>query len=190
MFVPTIKYKKVNETQDISNSISALSISGSTTTTEIKSQDDLKQNETAMKSASTKTEEKVEKPKEQSDDKKEEPVKQDYSFSFEEEEEDDATIEVDPEDKERVIITLSTGKKYSADRYCPHAGADLSYLGKVGENDYPPEIGPIVMCTLHYWEFALEREGKGSGGMATINACPVEVAEKCAASKANKKLDW
>lgn len=115
---------------------------------------------------------------------KTEPVKvttvPDYSF---EEEEEDSTISVDPNDKERIIVTLSTGKQFTADRYCPHAGADLSYHGKVSEHDYPPEIGPVLMCPIHYWEFALEKGGKGGGGWATINACEV----KCPPSP---KLDW
>ncbi|KAI9476127.1 MAG: hypothetical protein EXX96DRAFT_288951 [Benjaminiella poitrasii] len=111
----------------------------------------------------------------------------DFSYSFEEEE-GDSKIEVDPNDKERIIVTLSTGKKYSADRYCPHVGADLSYHGRVSEDDYPPEIGPVLMCSIHYWEFALEKEGKGGGGWATINACSLE--KDCAFREEKKKLEW
>ena len=60
----------------------------------------------------------------------------------------------------------------------------------MAEDDYPPEIGPVLMCPIHYWEFALEKGGRGGSGFTSINACPVEVAEKCAASEDKKKLDW
>ncbi|ORZ16467.1 hypothetical protein BCR42DRAFT_415095 [Absidia repens] len=112
------------------------------------------------------------------------------------EEKDDATITVDPSDDERILITLSDGKtQYTADRYCPHAGADLSYLGQVDEDEYPPEIGPILVCSLHYWEFALKRAGRGANGVATINACPFSAAEGDGQSDgvtchAKNKLDW
>lgn len=104
------------------------------------------------------------------------------------EEKEDASITVDPNDDERILITLSDGiTQYTADRYCPHAGADLSYLGKVDEDEYPPEIGPILLCTLHYWEYALKRQGHGANGVATINACPVGDSLDCPAKEA---LDW
>jgi nitrite reductase/ring-hydroxylating ferredoxin subunit len=194
MFEPTIKYRRVNDPppsqKDITESLEKLDIVFA------KSKDS-SVNQVAK---STQEPEKKESPDTEktvsSNDTKEEvsvtstPVKAEPDYTFEEEEEDDCTIEVDPEDKERIIVTLSTGKQFSADRYCPHAGADLSYHGKVSEHDYPPEIGPILMCPIHYWEFALEKGGKGGGGWATINACPVEVAEKCAASPEKKKLDW
>ncbi|KAI8374794.1 hypothetical protein BD560DRAFT_327326 [Blakeslea trispora] len=109
-----------------------------------------------------------------------------YDYTFEEEK-DDSKIEIDPNDKDRIIITLSTGKKFSADRYCPHAGADLSCHGKVGEHDYSAEIGPILMCSIHYWEFALEKGGKGGSGLTSIHACPMD-SEQCQLEQ--KKLDW
>ncbi|CEI94457.1 hypothetical protein G6F70_009255 [Rhizopus microsporus] len=155
MFEPTIKYKKVNG-EPISKPEDKPIERQRDTTSKIE-----------------------EKGQEENDNNKQ--VVPEYTF---EEEEDTGAIQIDPNDKDRIIITLSTGKKYSADRYCPHAGADLSYHGKLGENDYPPEIGPIVMCQFHYWEFALERNGDGFGGRATINACPLE--ETCS----SKKLDW
>ncbi|KAI9019518.1 hypothetical protein CLU79DRAFT_757630 [Phycomyces nitens] len=96
----------------------------------------------------------------------------------------DPSIEVDPTDKERIVITLSTGKQYKADRYCPHAGADLTYHGIIGENDYPPEIGPILTCGIHYWEFVLNRQGDGHNGRASIDACPVTC------KSGSSKLEW
>ncbi|ORX58694.1 hypothetical protein DM01DRAFT_1405336 [Hesseltinella vesiculosa] len=89
------------------------------------------------------------------------------------------TIVVDPQDDEQILITLSTGKKFTADRYCPHAGADLSLHATVDETSYPPDIGPIVVCSLHYWEYALHRQGRGGNGVATIHACPVENDSSC-----------
>lgn len=163
MFVPTIKYKRVNE-----SSIK-----------EEKPEEIVKKDEEPKEIVK-----KDEEPKEivREDQPKEETNKVTEEYVFEEE--GTEAITVDPNDKDRIIITLSTGKQYSADRYCPHAGADLSYHGKLGESDYPPEIGPIVLCQFHYWEFALERNGDGFGGRATINACPV--GEKCS----SKELDW
>ncbi|KAK4509292.1 uncharacterized protein ATC70_007642 [Mucor velutinosus] len=203
MFEPTIKYKRVNDPpKDITKSLEDLTIKD-------------KQVPSSKSEIVNKTSEENEKDKAQDmpaskdDDKEEEKetavlksettdsaattatATDPYSFTFEEEyEENDSKIEVDPNDKERIIITLSTGKQFSADRYCPHAGADLSYHGKVAEDDYPPEIGPVLMCPIHYWEFALEKEGKGGSGFTSINACPVDVAEKCAASAEKKKLEW
>lgn len=199
MFEPTIKYRRVNDPpKDIVKSLDELTVEDkkepssktenvnkkseviSTIDKEIEKQVDKSNKddntvkeieETVSKAATTTT------------------TTESYSFSFEEEEED-SLIEVDPNDKERIIVTLSTGKQFSADRYCPHAGADLSYHGKVAEDDYPPEIGPVLMCPIHYWEFALEKGGRGGSGFTSINACPVEVAEKCAASEDKKKLDW
>ncbi|KAG2235942.1 hypothetical protein INT48_004272 [Thamnidium elegans] len=212
MFEPTIKYRRVNDSpKDISQSLNELSI------TNDKATKDNKVVETAVKdnkvtiatqptakvteaTKETKFEPRISEVKQSlpasTDTKIDDTVKTEPTpketpasvpeYTFEEEEED-SSIEVDPKDKERIIVTLSTGKQFSADRYCPHAGADLSYHGRVSEHDYPPEIGPVLMCPIHYWEFALEKEGKGGGGWATINACPIEVFEKCAS---DKKLDW
>ena len=204
MFEPTIKYRRVNDPpKDIVKSLDELTVEDreedsskfenvntkleaiSTIDKEIEKQVDTSNKdddavkeieETVSKPATTKTTTTT-------------TTTESYSFSFEEEEED-SKIEVDPNDKERIIVTLSTGKQFSADRYCPHAGADLSYHGKVAEDDYPPEIGPVLMCPIHYWEFALEKGGRGGSGFTSINACPVEVAEKGAASEDKKKLDW
>lgn len=200
MFEPTIKYKRVNDPsplkQDLSESLQNLDITDAAK--DDSSTDQTKVTQKPEKEESSSTEKQTfENPsiKEVAaepikEDKVEAPVAKGFDYTFEEEEEDECKIEVDPRDKERIIVTLSTGKQFSADRYCPHAGADLSYHGKVSEHDYPPEIGPILMCPIHYWEFALEKGGKGGGGWATINACPVEVAEKCNASTEKKKLDW
>jgi nitrite reductase/ring-hydroxylating ferredoxin subunit len=210
MFEPTIKYRRVNEPpkKDIAKSLDEMSIADGkpaaiSTSTKEKEDSVTEVNEGTQdtKATAATTEEKEEfnpideiKVEEQPEPENTASspaatviTEPDYTF---EEEEEDSTIQVDPNDKERIIVTLSTGKQFSADRYCPHAGADLSFHGKVSEHDYPPEIGPILMCPIHYWEFALEKDGKGGGGWATINACPVEVAEKCASSAEKKKLDW
>ncbi|KAF1807002.1 hypothetical protein V8B55DRAFT_1461456 [Mucor lusitanicus] len=196
MFEPTIKYKRVNDPpKDIAKSLEELKA-------EDKQESSSKSDNANKISEDNKKEDKAQDTITGRDDKKEEKdtaastatsaAKDSYSFTFEEEEEEenDSKIEVDPNDKERIIVTLSTGKQFSADRYCPHAGADLSYHGKVAEDDYPPEIGPVLMCSIHYWEFALEKGGRGGSGFTSINACPVDVAEKCATSAEKKKLEW
>lgn len=213
MFEPTIKYRRVNDPpKDITRSLDNLTIADAKkqeppvleTTTPKESATKVVAEEKQAQDSPASTKEVIEDTKPAIDDTKNnqpEPeletttavsfhntVKSEPDYTFEEEE--DYKIAVDPSDKERIIVTLSTGKQFSADRYCPHAGADLSFHGKVSEHDYPPEIGPILMCPIHYWEFALEKGGKGGGGWATINACPIEVAEKCAASTEKKKLDW
>ncbi|KAI9360192.1 hypothetical protein BD770DRAFT_319115 [Pilaira anomala] len=166
MFEPTIKYRRVND--PIKEPLTKTAVEDGKETKSI-----TKEDEKETKSVTKEETKDIEKT-----------TVEEYVF---EDEEEESTIEVDPKDKERIIVTLSTGKQFSADRYCPHAGADLSYHGKVSEHDYPPEIGPVLMCPIHYWEFALEKEGKGGGGWATINACPIEVVEKCGL---DKKLDW
>ncbi|KAI8082488.1 uncharacterized protein B0P05DRAFT_537260 [Gilbertella persicaria] len=166
MFEPTIKYKRVNDPSPLPQK----TVDSTQEITSIP--------ETATSEPKLVTSEPV------PTSKKEKDTENPYAFTFEEEQE--AKIKIDPNDKERIIVTLSTGKQFSADRYCPHAGADLSYHGKVSENDYPPEIGPVLMCSIHYWEFALEKGGRGGSGFTTINACPV--AEMC--TEGNKKLDW
>jgi nitrite reductase/ring-hydroxylating ferredoxin subunit len=204
MFEPTIKYRRVNDSPsqgDILKSLDELNITNDkkdeitiAVTNEKKSvTTQAKEQESKVEEDSSKKEKEVTKKpttttaETTNNDTSSVKTEPDYTF---EEEEDDCKIEVDPNDKERIIVTLSTGKQFSADRYCPHAGADLSYHGKVSEHDYPPEIGPILMCPIHYWEFALEKNGKGGGGWATINACPIDVAEKCASSAEKKKLEW
>ncbi|KAI8638345.1 hypothetical protein BD408DRAFT_423159 [Parasitella parasitica] len=179
MFEPTIKYKRVNDpSKDFTKISDQLPVNEPAT-----ADDKTKDVDTSVKEIATGK-------SDSQPDTKPATTTEPYSFSFEEESGEDANIRVDPKDKERIIITLSTGKQFSADRYCPHAGADLSYHGKVAEDDYPPEIGPVLMCPIHYWEFALEKGGRGGSGFTSINACPVEVAEKCANSKESKKLDW
>ncbi|KAI8086180.1 uncharacterized protein BX664DRAFT_335111 [Halteromyces radiatus] len=172
MFVPTIKYKKVNET--VKNTTSECNIkavnsnNGNSLTTQcepIKPVD-----KTMEKEISLTTQLRT--------------AQQDIVL----EEKDEAKIIVDPSDEERILITLSDGKtQYTADRYCPHAGADLSYLGQVEEDEYPVEIGPVLICTLHYWEYALNRKGRGANGVATINACPVGDGLTC---QGKKELEW
>lgn len=197
MFEPTIKYRRVNDSpKDITESLKELTL--------IDKQESSPKTENVIK---TSEKDEAQDRNTSKDDKEEEKAvvaskpestnptaavasTESYSFTFEEEEEKDSKIEVDPNDKERIIVTLSTGRQFSADRYCPHAGADLSYHGKVAEDDYPPEIGPVLMCPIHYWEFALEKGGRGGSGFTSINACPVDVAEKCTASAEKKKLDW
>ncbi|RUS32847.1 hypothetical protein BC938DRAFT_474075 [Jimgerdemannia flammicorona] len=103
-------------------------------------------------------------------------------------------ISIDPSDKERIVVTLSDGRRYGADRYCPHNGADMAHVGEVIEDEYGPEIGPILLCPLHYWEYALERGGMSGGGWATVNACKIEgMREKGACKGASEKCkatDW
>jgi nitrite reductase/ring-hydroxylating ferredoxin subunit len=186
MFEPTIKYRRVNDPpKEITKSQKELNISNTNS-------DKQNQLEATNTNKSVQTSKPIDSPKISSDIKEDspKPTEDPYAFTFEEESEGESTIEVDPNDKERIIITLSTGKQFSADRYCPHAGADLSYHGKVSEHDYPPEIGPVLMCPIHYWEFALEKGGRGGSGRTTINACSVEVADKCANSAERKTLEW
>ncbi|KAI8371402.1 uncharacterized protein BYT42DRAFT_580106 [Radiomyces spectabilis] len=98
-------------------------------------------------------------------------------------------IEVDPDNDRRIIVTLADGRKYAADRYCAHGRADLSRHGQIAkEGDYPPEVGPVLLCPIHYWEFALDKGGLTGAGRGTINACPIEVASEC--KSAQKELQW
>ncbi|KAI8994701.1 hypothetical protein BDB01DRAFT_773758 [Pilobolus umbonatus] len=194
MFVPTIKYKRVdqcnNTIEESSQSDTNKSSSGYVKYTA--TSDNVESNKNAapveMKSMESNkntahAKELVEETQHSNTDIVE---LSEYSFIFQEEE-DKATIVVDPEDDERIIVTLSTGKQYSTDRYCPHAGADLSCHGKVNETDYPPEIGPTMMCRIHYWEFALEKGGRGGRGFMTINACSID-SNKC--KDEHRKLEW
>lgn len=193
MFEPTIKYRRVNDPiKEVSKTLDKTPATNGNEVamtpkdaveplTKTAVEDEKKETKSITKEVEKETKSVA---KEETKDIEETTVEE---YVFEDEEEEESTIEIDPKDKERIIVTLSTGKQFSADRYCPHAGADLSFHGKVSEHDYPPEIGPVLMCPIHYWEFALEKEGKGGGGWATINACPIEVAEKCAS---DKKLDW
>ncbi|KAI9489814.1 hypothetical protein BDB00DRAFT_947187 [Zychaea mexicana] len=169
MFVPTIKYKRVNE------------ISVKEDTKEERKSPANNTIDTAVAA--------VEEKEKTATDTPEPATSSNNTGSAAPDDDAEPTIEVDPSDKERILVTLTSGKQYTADRYCPHAGADLSYLGEVAEDEYPPEIGPILMCTLHYWEFALEKAGRSGGGWATLNACPVP-ADQCPAGENNKKLDW
>ncbi|RUS22054.1 hypothetical protein BC937DRAFT_90551 [Endogone sp. FLAS-F59071] len=100
-------------------------------------------------------------------------------------------ITIDPSDEERIIVTLTNGTRYGADRYCPHNGADLAHIGEVMEDEYGPEIGPILLCPLHYWEYALDRSGISGGGWATVNACRLEAREECKGESESCKVnDW
>ncbi|KAL7314916.1 hypothetical protein PS15m_006431 [Mucor circinelloides] len=197
MFEPTIKYRRVNDPpKDITESLKELTvIDKQESSPKIENVIKTSEKDEAQDRSTSKDDKEEEKAVVTSKPESTSPATvvtstESYSFTFEEEEEKDSKIEVDPNDKERIIVTLSTGRQFSADRYCPHAGADLSYHGKVAEDDYPPEIGPVLMCPIHYWEFALEKGGRGGSGFTSINACPVDVAEKCAASAEKKKLDW
>lgn len=201
MFEPTIKYKRVNEpAQKITKQLENLTILSKQPQPDLTSSTPCKNEvqEINEKSKEVTAKEKESEPQTNPDEanNKEKPestteaTKEDIlaSYSFEEEEED-STIEVDPNDEDRVIITLSTGKKYGADRYCPHAGVDLSAMGKVSEHDYPPEVGPVLMCTYHYWEFALDKGGKGAYN-SSLNACPIEDGEPCPVISEKKELEW
>lgn len=100
-------------------------------------------------------------------------------------------ITIDPSDKERIIITLTNGTRYGADRYCPHNGADLAHIGEVMEDEYGPDIGPILLCPLHYWEYALDRNGISGRGWASVNACRLEAGEECKGESESCKVnDW
>lgn len=170
MFVPTIRYKRVNEAKN-DNEASA-------------NQQPVEQEKpqsTPTLSKETTTEQKLQPAKQES-------VTGTVSTETSDQVKNEPTIEVDPSDNERILLTLSDGRKYTADRYCPHAGADLSYLGEIAEDEYPPEIGPVLMCTLHYWEFALEKGGRSGGGISTLNICPVS-SDSCPV-KENKALQW
>ena len=185
---PIAHEKGSNTSSSTSSSCSSSTIAAKATTTV--------QNESSVTNKETQQKEKPsskvagEAPKE--DDKlttKKTTTTEPITVSINENKNDEPTIEIDPSDEDSIIVTLTNGKKFTADRYCPHAGADLTYLGEVAEDEYPPEIGPILMCTLHYWEFLLEKEGRSANGWATLNACPVP-ADKCPAGENNKKLDW
>ncbi|KAI9269125.1 hypothetical protein BDA99DRAFT_557887 [Phascolomyces articulosus] len=234
MFVPTIKYKRVNESQDaVVNSVAQLQISNdfkskpqldprSSSHREKSNDNDTSSSSTTLSSSTaTKEESPVIKKEEQQEnpssketkdeqDNKASNIKEEISTTTttttatttekskepiiaivneEKNTQDEPTIEVDPSDKDRILITLTNGKKYTADRYCPHAGADLTYLGEVEEDEYPPEIGPVLTCMLHYWFFLLDKEGRSDNGYATINTCPVP-ADQCPVGENNKKLDW
>lgn len=211
MFEPTIKYRRVNDPpQNITKQLDDLTISKQNEQSEprstssskdvIKETTEKKQDRPEIKLEEPIKEDPKSKPSHDNETNKEnkepptrtaaETSNEDIlaSFTFEEEEEE-STIEVDPNDEDRVIITLSTGKKYAADRYCPHAGVDLSSMGKVSEHDYPPEIGPVLMCTYHYWEFALDKEGRGAHN-SSLHACPIEDGEPCPVISEKKELEW
>ncbi|KAI7878160.1 hypothetical protein K492DRAFT_165259 [Lichtheimia hyalospora FSU 10163] len=171
MFVPTIRYKRVNEPKnDNESSVNQQSI-----------KQDKPENDQPLSREAT-HEQPVEAAKQES-------VSGTGTPEIKDDVKNQPTIQVDPSDDERILMTLSDGRKYTADRYCPHAGADLSYLGEIAEDEYPPEIGPVLMCTLHYWEFALEKGGRSGGGISTLNICPVSSDSSCPV-KDNKALQW
>jgi nitrite reductase/ring-hydroxylating ferredoxin subunit len=105
-----------------------------------------------------------------------------------EEEEVEASIVVADHDKDRIVVTLPNGTRYETDRYCPHAGADLSQHGDISLDEYGPEIGPILVCSIHYWEFLLDKEGNSGNGWATIDACKLQ--GKACPVEENGKLAW
>lgn len=178
MFEPTIKYKRVDQVQQVTQSLDNLTVKEEQTKPE------------GPKSAADTQEEKGTKEQDTTKTATEDPEKEEPEEAPEKKEDNaiakkEPTIEVDPSDDERILITLGSGKQYTADRYCPHAGADLTYLGEVAEDEYPPEIGPVLLCTLHYWEFGLDKGGRSGGGWASLNACPHQ--NDC---KKDEKLDW
>ncbi|KAL1932019.1 hypothetical protein VTP01DRAFT_9075 [Rhizomucor pusillus] len=201
MFVPTIKYRKANGEPIPNKSIAAPEPPSTLIPT--KQQEAVSSNSEseqtisgnprisgATVSGTADNQQQADVNGSETDSKKNEQQQEDTTKETEESR-GEPKIEVDPEDDERLLITLSTGKQYTTDRYCPHAGADLSYLGEVAEDEYPPEIGPIIVCTLHYWEFALEKGGRSGGGIATLNACPVKASgEPCPMDNKDSKLAW
>lgn len=105
-----------------------------------------------------------------------------------EEEEVEASITIAEHDKDRIIVTLPNGTRYEADRYCPHAGADMYTHGQISMDEYGPEIGPIILCPMHYWEFLLDKEGNSTNGWATLDACKLK--DKACPVDGDSKLAW
>ncbi|CAM0135984.1 hypothetical protein VKS41_005639 [Umbelopsis sp. WA50703] len=105
-----------------------------------------------------------------------------------EEEEVEASITLAEHDKERIIVTLPNGTRYEADRYCPHAGADMYTHGQISLDEYGPEVGPILLCPMHYWEFLLDKEGNSTNGWATLDACKLK--DKACPVEGDSKLAW
>ncbi|CAO3640412.1 unnamed protein product [Cunninghamella blakesleeana] len=196
MFVPTIKYKRVDIVKEQPTPVIILDQPTSTKKVPEKAIATAQLQQLSIKKTDTNTDNTNTTKEEEKEEEKDKKVKEKdlevidnktnkNTVIFEETEQ--PTIVVDPKDNERILVTLTDGTQYTTDRYCPHAGADLSYLGQVEEDEYPPEIGPILLCTLHYWEYALKRGGRGANGVATINACPIKNDEQC---QAKKELDW
>jgi nitrite reductase/ring-hydroxylating ferredoxin subunit len=104
------------------------------------------------------------------------------------EEEAEASIEIAEHDKDRLIVTLPDGSRYETDRYCPHAGADLHTHGQISVDEYGREVGPILMCAIHYWEFLLDKEGNSANGWATIDSCKLK--DKACPVDGDSKLAW
>lgn len=104
------------------------------------------------------------------------------------EEEAEASIEIAEHDKDRLIVTLPDGSRYETDRYCPHAGADLHMHGQISVDEYGREVGPILMCAIHYWEFLLDKEGNSANGWATIDSCKLK--DKACPVDGDSKLAW
>jgi nitrite reductase/ring-hydroxylating ferredoxin subunit len=67
----------------------------------------------------------------------------------------------------RMTVIAADGKKYEADRYCPHKGVDL-----VGASI----DGALLVCPKHRWKFDLSQGGKCVEGKnpCTINAVPLD----------------
>jgi nitrite reductase/ring-hydroxylating ferredoxin subunit len=105
-----------------------------------------------------------------------------------EEEEVEASIEIAEHDKDRLIVTLPNGTRYETDRYCPHAGADLHMHGQISLNEYGREVGPTLMCAIHYWEFLLDKEGNSANGWATIDSCKLK--DTACPVDGDSKLAW
>ncbi|TJY43930.1 MBL fold metallo-hydrolase [Cohnella pontilimi] len=66
---------------------------------------------------------------------------------------------------ERVLVEAG-GRRYSINRYCPHAGADLT--GGWIEKDR------FLVCPRHRWMFDLEEDGRCLNSDASIDAVEVE----------------
>lgn len=67
--------------------------------------------------------------------------------------------------KERMVVACG-GRRYEADRICPHQGADLSTA-------HVDEAGCLV-CPKHGWRFDLPHGGRTNVGAFTLHATPLE----------------
>ncbi|GAB5587962.1 hypothetical protein Unana1_02862 [Umbelopsis nana] len=211
MFVPTIKNRPAETLSQLSNKLETLHISKDTDTdkntkadppiqdndhnhvNEAPADETQQENASPNVTADSTIDEPVTTESSIGDGKEQEPhnvapVTTDDGVLAIEEEEQEASIEVADHDKDRLIVTLPNGSRYETDRYCPHAGADLKMHGQISLDEYGPEVGPILMCSIHYWEFLLDKEGNSANGWSTIDACRMK--DKPCPVEGNGKLTW
>ncbi|KAG2180736.1 hypothetical protein INT44_003743 [Umbelopsis vinacea] len=204
MFVPTIKNRSAVPEVQLSDSIAKLDINdkkdsnaetlaanGNSIVNDSVVTDDesAKQNEASTPDTKAKEEEELAQTSSKEEtaiDAKEPQAAQ--PILIVEEEEAEASIEIAEHDKDRLIVTLPDGTRYETDRYCPHAGADLHMHGQISTNEYGREVGPILMCAIHYWEFLLDKEGNSANGWATIDSCKLK--DKACPVDGDSKLAW